>query len=197
MRVILRSALVLGLLLIGGFFVFAAMMPRDGAFDLDEARARMGDIPRSEIGIVVFTGGGGQRIERALRLYEQAVADRVLISGTHPRVRKEDLRDTGVWNTIECCVDLGPRAKTTIGNAREASDWADQRGYRGIYLVTSEFHLPRAIVEMRGRSGDLTVIGVPVASNYLPQDWYASPSALKLLGLEYLKFLVASVRNAF
>lgn len=190
----LLAALALGLVL--GFFFFVGSLPRERNFDLAASLGGLGDLPREKVGIVVFTGGNGERIERALKLYETGRAERVLISGTHPQVTKADLASTGDRTLIECCVDLGPRARTTIGNALEARDWAREHGYSGVFLVTSEFHLPRAVVELEHAAPDLTIISVPVASHLAPEDgWMTSPKVWNILSREYVKFLLAYVRS--
>ena len=190
---------LLGLLLlamVGGFFVFAVTLPRAGDFDLAKAQTKMGGLSANQVGIVALTGGAGARIERALTLYGEGIAARVLISGTHPEVRKEDLALTGDMAVLECCVDLGMRARTTIGNGTEAKEWAQTNNYDGLYLVTSDFHLPRATMELRRVAPDLLIVGVPVQSQTVPErGWYTSPKAWRLLGGEYIKYLLTGVRT--
>lgn len=196
MRLLLKAVLLIALLLLGGFFVFVAMLPRESRFDAVAVSKRLGDIPTSETGIVVFTGGGGARIDRAAAFYRLGVADRILISGTHPKVTKRDLVAVADPDLLDCCTDLGPNAQTTIGNAIEARDWTRDRGYRAIYLVTNDYHLPRATVEMRHASPDLVVIGVPVETERAREDtWYRSGTARRLLFTEYGKFLLAWCRS--
>lgn len=195
MRFLVKLGSLLLILLAGGFFVFVAMLPREGRFDAAAAAQRLDGIPKSEIGIVVFTGGQA-RVARALDLYAEGVADRVLISGTHPQTRKVDLADSLDPSTLECCVDLGAEARSTIGNAAEAQGWAAAREYRALYLVTSDFHLPRAQVELGSADPALIIIGVPVATPDVPMaNWYRSPRAWRVLGLEYLKLIAATLRT--
>ncbi|MEM9421722.1 MAG: YdcF family protein [Pseudomonadota bacterium] len=187
---------VLLLIGIGGFAVFTATLPRAAHFDLSQAQADMGELALDEIGIVALTGGGGTRIERALTLYGQNIAARVLVSGTHPEVRKEDLATTGDMSVLECCVDLGTQARTTIGNGAEARDWARTNGYSGVYLVTSGFHLPRATLELQRAAPNLTIVGVPVDTHIIPEKgWYTSRQAWRLLVGEYLKYVLTAVRT--
>ncbi|GGY45087.1 YdcF family protein [Parvularcula lutaonensis] len=191
-----RRALAAGfislLLLVAGFFVFAATLPRaDEAplAGLDPARA-------SERGIVVLTGGGGHRIEEGLALHARGLGDRVLISGVNPRTTKSDLAPMGDPERLACCVDLGPYARTTRGNAIESRDWLRQNGYTTALLVTSDFHLPRATIELRRSAPEISVIGVPVASVSAPeQGWMSKISAWRLLVGEYLKYLVVRMRS--
>lgn len=196
MRAFVKIFALAVLVLAAGFFVFVAQLPREQNFDEIRVGNDLGGFDRSEVGIVVFTGGSGERIERALNLYGTGVADRVLISGTHPQVTKSDLASTGDFNIIDCCVDLGPKAQTTIGNALEARDWARDNDYRAILLVTSDFHLPRARVELAHAAPDLTIIVVPVSTHLAPQEgWYRSATVWKILGREYVKFILSWTRS--
>lgn len=196
MRLFSRLIAVLALLFILGFFAFVAQLPRADQFDLPAARAKTGNMGASDIGIVALTGGGGTRIEKAIGLYREGVAARVLISGTHPSVRKVDLAGDDGLALFDCCVDLGTKAQTTIGNATETRDWTRRHGYRVVYLVTSDYHLPRATLELKSVAPDLEIIGVPVASQALStKGWYTSPRALRRLGGEYGKYLVSTFRS--
>ena len=185
---------VVGVIVIG-FAVFAASLPR---VETDPARlnALAGDLPATDRGIVALTGGAGARIERALAMQAAGVGDRVLISGVNPSIRKADLSGTGSAGQLDCCVDLGPFARTTRGNALEARAWAESHGYQVVYLVTSNFHLPRARAEMERSAPGLTIIGVAVDSNLVPDGrWGRSPRAWRTLGGEYAKLIVAHVRG--
>lgn len=196
MRALIKLISVLALALIGGFAAFVLTLPRENGFDETKAFHRLDGLAREEVGIVVFTGGNGERIARGLTLYGTGVADRMLISGTHPQVTKSDLATTGDFNIIECCVDLGPRAQTTVGNALEARDWIRGHDYRAVLLVTSEFHLPRAAVELSRVAPDLVIVKVPVESHLAPAaGWYGSPKVWNTLGREYLKYLLSWGRS--
>ena len=176
--------------LVAGFFIFCATLPR--ASDASQLTAE----GAKDRAIIVLTGGGGQRIEKGLALQRQGLADRVLISGVNPRTSKSDLASMGDKETLDCCVDLGPWARTTHGNAAESRAWLDRHGYKTVLLVTSDFHLPRATAELRHSAPEVAIIGVPVASNLAPETgWMASPSAWDLLAGEYIKYLFVRVRS--
>ena len=50
---------------------------------------------------------------------------------------------------FDCCVDLGFTAANTLGNARETAEWARAKGYSALILVTADYHMPRARLELR------------------------------------------------
>ena len=143
-RLALSAGAAAALALLGGFAVFLATLP-------DPAEAtpeRLAFAAPGPAGIVALTGGAGARITKAVDLHEAGLGERVLISGVNPKITKDDLagHETGMGSAavFACCVDLGPFAKTTRGNALETRSWLRSRGYGTVYLVTSNFHLPRA-----------------------------------------------------
>ncbi len=146
--------------------------------------------------IVALTGGGGTRLEAAMALLEQGVGQRLLISGVHPDTPPEDVRQlaNGSAQRFDCCVDLGFSARTTAGNAQEVADWVAARGYDNVLVVTSDYHVPRALAMVRAGSPDVRFTGWPVP----PADdakWWANAKVAKRFGVEYVKWLVVSARG--
>ena len=154
--------------------------------------------PRAE-GIVVLTGES-QRIDDALRLLAEGRASRLLISGVNPSVSAGALANTvdpQMEAVLACCVDLGRDARDTSGNAAETRTWADERGFRSLIVVTSDYHMPRSLAELSGALPGVTLVPYPVASTNLKLDaWWSDGHAFDLLLREYGKYLVAAVRNA-
>ena len=105
-------------------------------------------------GIVALTGGKF-RIEHAAKMLGQGRAERLLIAGADPSVRKEDLvrRLGGKRSLFACCVDLGSESVDTRSNAEEARRWLKRRNYSSVRLVTSDWHMRRAAFEFRHALG--------------------------------------------
>lgn len=146
--------------------------------------------------IVVVTGGE-DRISVALGLLRQRVGRRLLISGVNPRTSKGAIREhTGEDRRLfECCVDIGREASDTVGNAEEARDWAAQRRYRSLIVVTSGYHMPRTLAEFSRAMPSVRLIAHPVISrNVRDQTWWQSPGTLRFLFSEYVKFIAAAAR---
>jgi uncharacterized SAM-binding protein YcdF (DUF218 family) len=98
--------------------------------------------------IVVPTGAAG-RIDRGLDLIDEARAKRMLVSGVAPGLRKVDLVEAyGHPREIACCVDLGRQAVDTRSNAEETARWVREHRYRSVRLVTSDWHMARARMEL-------------------------------------------------
>jgi uncharacterized SAM-binding protein YcdF (DUF218 family) len=136
-------------------------------------------------GIVVPTGGSG-RVARGLALIEAKQARRMLVTGADPDVRPGELAAAyGVPRALfACCIDLGQEAVDTRSNAEETAAWVRQRGYRSVRLVTSDWHLPRARLELTHALGS----GVEVVGDAVP-----SQPSFGMLVAEYNKFLVRRI----
>jgi uncharacterized SAM-binding protein YcdF (DUF218 family) len=156
-------------------------------------------VPARTDGIAIYTGGGA-RIVAGMALFADGTGRRLLISGVHPDTSR--MRLSELWNgapeQFDCCVDLGREALTTEGNAAEVSDWARANDFRSIVIVTSEYHMPRAIAASRAQMPDVAIYSYVVASGYL--DEAGRPTSLHAwnpLAGEYTKFLLARIRAFF
>ncbi len=135
--------------------------------------------------IVVLTGGAG-RIPRGLALMEDGMAKRMLISGAESTVKPNELAaaNNASRRLFACCIDLGYEAVDTRSNADETARWVTSRKFRSVRLVTAEWHMHRARMELASvLDGKVTVIGDAVPSN--------PPFAM--LVREYNKYLVRRV----
>ncbi len=163
---------ILGLILIVwalGFVWFAAALPQPAGQVQTDA-------------IVVPTGSGG-RIDRGLEMLSLGSAQEILVTGVDPQVRpgefqaEYDVTDA----TMECCVTLGFSALDTRGNARETSEWIAEREYNSLRLVTADWHMRRAALELRGQ--------LPQRIDVI-EDAVRSEVSLWTLFLEYHKFVI-------
>lgn len=152
-----------------GFGLFAVALPDPAGGELTDA-------------VVVLTGGKG-RIERGLEVLGAREAKRMLVSGVDPSVREGELASLkgAPLALFRCCVDLGKDAVDTRTNADEAARWMKKRGYKSVRLVTTDWHMRRARLELRRAVGkDIRVVG----------DSVESVPGLLVLVREYNKFWV-------
>lgn len=146
--------------------------------------------------IVVLTGGAA-RISDAVDLLEEGHGARLLITGVHPDNTPNTLARfaPGREALFTCCVDLGYMALNTVGNAKEARNWARDRGYRSLIVVTSDYHLPRSLNELRREMPEAILIPHPVAAERLSvETWWRDPRTARLLLSEYAKYLMSLAR---
>ncbi len=147
-------------------------------------------------GIVVLTGGSS-RVADAMELLASGYGKRLLISGVYPANRSNDIgRSIPERQAMfKCCVDLDHSAVNTRSNATETKRWANERGFRSLIVVTSNYHMPRAIVEMSHSMPDVTLIPFAVIGDkWREEPWWSNAATFRLLLTEYVKYLVAEVR---
>lgn len=192
-RLLGRAALGFGLLLAvsfgylaGGFVRFAQEVSRLGT---------PADVEPAD-GIVVLTGGA-MRLDQAIGLLKDGHAGRLLISGVNPGTSIATLsRLTGTdraW--FDCCVDVDYAALNTIGNAEMTDRWARQQGFDELILVTSDYHMPRTLLEFDRFAHVPVIRPYPVAR----ADLWNGPDmptgqGFRVLLNEYVKLLAARFR---
>lgn len=145
-------------------------------------------------GIVVLTGGAS-RIEDAIDLLARGRGQRLLISGVNPMTSEREIARLRPEHEkiIACCVDLDRTAVNTITNATETRRWVMDRGFRSLIVVTSSYHMPRAMAELSHQLPNIVLIEFPVVSEQLKAGWTHGPT-LRLLFTEYLKYVAAVAR---
>lgn len=178
---------VLGVGLVLGFLRFAGNLPAVEA-----------PPPRHADALVVLTGGA-DRISDATDLLASGLADRLLITGVNPTTSPESLarRLPRLRNLVECCVTLGYQALDTAGNAAETAAWVRANHVRSLIVVTSNYHMPRALAEIGGKLKGVELLAYPVVSEHARgRPWWTSPHRLRLIASEYVKYVVVLARQA-
>ncbi|WP_296679975.1 YdcF family protein [Novosphingobium sp.] len=132
-------------------------------------------------GVVVLTGGKG-RIDRGLDVLGEGWAKRLLVSGVGREVKpREFAAEYGIKSPLlACCVTLGYKAVDTRSNGSETAEWARAANVRSLRLVTSDWHMRRAALELRrSLPADIIVI----------EDAVPTHPNLSVLFLEYNKWI--------
>ena len=147
-------------------------------------------------GIVVLTGGSS-RVSDAMELLAGGYGKRLLISGVHPTNDVSDISRSLPDNQslLGCCVDLDRSAVNTRSNAAETRRWARDRGFKSLIVVTSNYHMPRAIAEMSHAMPDIELIPFAVVGDkWREEPWWTSGATVRLLLSEYVKYVAVEVR---
>jgi uncharacterized SAM-binding protein YcdF (DUF218 family) len=151
---------------------------------------------RKADGIVVLTGGSS-RVSDAMELLAAGYGQRLLISGVHRTNAASDISRSLPDNQslLSCCVDLDRSAVNTRSNAAETRRWAHERGFKSLIVVTSNYHMPRAIVELSHAMPDIALIPFAVVGDkWRDEPWWTSGATVRLLLSEYVKYVAAEVR---
>ncbi len=179
---------VLAAIFISGLQYFVLNLPR-----------QMASPAHKSDGIVVITGGQ-QRLDAGLTLLANGAASKLLISGVGAGLNKvilaKDLRlDQTQRDLLMCCAELEFAARDTRGNARAARHWADTNLLASLYLVTANYHMPRAKVAFEREMPHINLQYWPVSPDDLQIDsWWKNPRLVRLLAREYVKFLAEFIR---
>jgi len=184
LRLIFDLVMLAVVMLVIGFFIFTGSIERS---QLE---------PRTADGIAVLTGGAA-RIDEAMKLLTQQKAKRLLITGVNRTTSTEELKQLASQGDqlFSCCVDIDKEARNTIDNATETSQWVARNRYHSIIVVTSNYHMPRALAELARVMPGVTLIPYAVVDNNVHLDrWWTYPGTTKLLISEYLKYLPALAR---
>ncbi len=119
--------------------------------------------PQAVDAVVVLAGGNDERLDRALSLVDQGMADVLVISAVNTdlgqRTRIQSLCSGRPDIEVHC---VEPVPLTTRGEAATIGAFIRDNGWQSIALVTSDFHLDRATYHFR-RCVDATVH--PVAAH--------------------------------
>ncbi|MFN3700434.1 MAG: YdcF family protein [Alphaproteobacteria bacterium] len=177
---ILILAVTLLILWVGGFIHFLAAIYNP-----------LPHQPNLQTQAIVVLTGGNHRVLTGLNLWGEQSARELFVTGVHKDVTRQELLD--YWQSRSnsepprCCLTLGYEATTTKGNAQEAKSWIERKGIHTIRLVTSNYHMPRALLEFHAALNDeIKIIPHPVEiTDYTPdtQKFWA------LAVLEYHKIL--------
>jgi uncharacterized SAM-binding protein YcdF (DUF218 family) len=94
--------------------------------------------------VVVLGGGGSERLSKGVELMEEGIAPVLVIS---------DAENSGTERARELCADgdpdfevvcVSPDPARTQGEARVTARLAEERGWKSIVVVTSDYHATRA-----------------------------------------------------
>jgi uncharacterized SAM-binding protein YcdF (DUF218 family) len=137
--------------------------------------------------IIVLTGSQG-RIEHAVSVLAAGKAPDLLVSGVDREVRPREfaVQFKVPARLMRCCVTLGYRAYDTRSNAVEAAQWVAEHNAKSVRLVTADWHMRRAALEIAREFPD----GVRLELDGVP-----SHPSFGTLFLEYHKLLARAGLN--
>ncbi len=154
-----------------GFIWFASALPQPTG-------------PQARTDAIVVPTGSGGRIPRGLAMLDAGAAGQMLVTGVDLEV--DDATFAAEYavpaETMRCCVALGFAALDTRGNARETAHWIERKDFSSLRLVTSDWHMRRAALELARRLPP----GVTMLKDAVPTE----PS-LWTLFIEYHKLIAA------
>ncbi len=173
--------------LLAGLLWYATLIEREAA-------------PEGSADAIVALTGGPERIGEAVEQLAAGRGKRLLITGVNRATNVDALaRLVPRYEALfDCCIDIDHSAINTIGNAVETRRWARERGFHSLMIVTSSYHMPRALAEISHQLPDATLLPFPVTTErQRASPWWSNAGSARMLVSEYLKYLVAIVRMRF
>lgn len=186
LRLILWSFFALVCLWLTGYGLFVASV-----------LAEIPQSPEQKTDAIVVLTGGNFRVDTGLDLFARKLAPNLFITGVHDTVTLDDLirewkgQQKASPALAACCMELGHKALSTTENALETQDWIKTRNIHSIRLVTSPYHMPRALLEFKSLMPGLEIIPHAVMSDRLgPREeffWH-------ITFMEYHKWLLRKLQ---
>ena len=156
--------------------------------------------------IVILTGGAN-RIKDGLKIIEdfknsENINYKILVSGTGMGFTKSSLKKKLGPNfnsqLIQCCIDLDGVSKNTLTNASETFKWTSENNIKEFILITSNYHMPRAILEFKNVMPNLKIYTYAITpKKHDMENWLSSYQTFSLVFTQYCKFIIAGLRIKF
>lgn len=188
-RAVLDAVLVAAILWLAGFVWYAGQITQatpgpDSPLDDTKADA-----------VVVLTGAQ-DRLGVGFELLAQGHARRMFISGVYRGVDVQQILRTLRRSPREAenQIALGYGADDTVGNARETAEWVTQEHVASLILVTSNFHMPRALLEFHAAMPGIVIVPHATASpSFKIEAWWRWPGTIRLIASEWTKYIAARI----
>jgi uncharacterized SAM-binding protein YcdF (DUF218 family)/glycosyltransferase involved in cell wall biosynthesis len=160
---------------------------------------RVSEPPRAADAVVVFAGGVGEsgqagggyqeRVKQAVDLFHAGHAPELVFSSGFVFAFKEAevMRTLAVAGGVPpAAIHLESQARNTYENVRYSADIVRQEGWRRVLLVSSPYHMRRALLTWQQIAPDIEVIPTPVpASQFYAHERGPSLEQMRGLAQEY------------
>lgn len=155
-----------------------------------------GGPPPKADAIVVFSGDPS-RITRGFDLLAGGRAPLLFTAGVDngPEIEAEKKAHPAL---ASCCVDGEQVSGTTHEDAVAIARWARARHVSSLIVVTTNIHMPRAIAELNGQIGGVTLWPAGVSQGlYDSRDWADDPRVRPQLKREWAEYIAVRLDNLF
>jgi len=157
------------------------------------------ETPRQVDAIVVFAAGVGEsgeagggyqeRVKKAAELYAENHAKNIVLSSGYVFA----LQEAEVMKTLAISLDvpqesilLEKKAISTYENVRYVSEMLHDKNWKSILLVSSPYHMRRALLTWRKIAPNVDVIATPVEKSYFYEHgWGANVAQIRGIVHEY------------
>lgn len=139
--------------------------------------------------IVAITGGQG-RLEEALKLFRSGKARYLILSGVDASAALKDIFFMETWKKrrLPPGIILERRSANTYENALETKGIAEALGLKSLILVTSLYHMKRALYTFKRIIPGMKVCSYTVESKNFKREWWKDSRSIYILLTEFIKF---------
>lgn len=179
---ILLSIPVLILLLLAAFWGLGAFLVEADALQKTDA--------------IVVLSGAPDRLEQALLLYQNHMADWIILTRASPNSPLADALAHGLPS--ERLLVAEGLVTSTRDEARVVRQLMEARGMKTCTVITSPYHTQRArwIFKEAFQGSALQIRIYPVQNDwYRPSTWWLSPQGWQITILEYAKLFYFALKN--
>lgn len=140
--------------------------------------------------IIILTGGMG-RSEEGLSLFREGKGGYLIISGVEGSSRLAEIfpgRDLGAMvDTTRIVLDM--ESRSTVDNAVNVKRIVEDKGFKSLILVTSNYHMKRAFTIFRKAiREDVKIYRHPVKGPNFRDEWWRDLKSVKLILSEFFKY---------
>ena len=100
-----------------------------------------------------------------------------------------------VLNFLKTSQNIFKILKDDIRDRKKVFKWVDKNNIKEFILITSNYHMPRAILEFKNVMPNLKIhTYVIIPKKHDIKNWFSSYQTFSLVLLEYCKYIIANLR---
>lgn len=191
-RLIIASIAAAVVVIIG----ISLFLTPDNLLQCGESPSTSTNCQKADVIIAVSGGDTVARTQRAIDLYDAGWAELLIFSGaasdksgpSNAEVMRAQALSQGV---PESAIEIEELSETTKENAENTEDILRDSDIRSAILVTSRYHMKRALLEFRTRAPDITFRASPSdIDNQWSAFWWTTPYGWYLAVSELVKIII-------
>ena len=140
---------------------------------------------------IIALTGGRNRIKEAASLLNEGYSSTLFISGVEKGVSFNEIANVqklDIHSGNEVIIERA--SKNTVENAIKTNEWIKDNNIKSIRLVTSNYHMPRSVLEFKSQNAGVKIILNPVYSDKVSDKWWKNWGSFVLIASEYTKFII-------
>ncbi len=143
--------------------------------------------------VIICLTGGSKRIPEAFRLLEEKKAHKLFLSGVNKEVGLDDILQILTMDIPEdmlASIIIDKSSMNTFDNARQSLIYVENEGYHSIILLTSHYHMVRALfIFDKIFPPDIVIYPYPIRAPEVNLNaWWKDINSRKIIISEFIKY---------